>query len=204
MLRRLYLTALLILQLALVVKLAPPLAQGLRIDALPSLAPEGWPAMLQLAATGLAVAGAALALVFPGVALARHRRTGVLRFLGLPGWAVAFALAGISLLAAAALVLALAPTLPVGVRMTAVLIARSGVAAGLAMAAAGVLCAELLRRSVAPVRESQPGARSGSGRIEVTYPPELRTHALPNAVARAHARGRRLRFPFAANEISGR
>ena len=116
MLRPLYLTALLILQIALVVKLAPPLAQALRIDALPSLAPEGWLAMLQLGATGLAVAG------------------------------------------------------------------------GLAMAAAGVLCAELLRRSVAPGRESQPGARPASGRIEVTYPPELRTHALPNALAQARGR----------------
>jgi len=116
MLRPLYLTALLILQIALVVKLAPPLAQALRIDALPSLAPEGWPAMLQLGATGLAVAG------------------------------------------------------------------------GLAMAAAGVLCAELLRRSVAPVPESQPGVGSGSGRIEVTYPPELRTHALPNALAQTRGR----------------
>ena len=76
MLRPLYLATLLILQLALVVKVAPPLAQALRVDALAGLAPGGWPAMLQLIATGLAVAGAALALVFPGVALSRHRRSG--------------------------------------------------------------------------------------------------------------------------------
>ena len=42
----------------------------------------------------------------------RHRRAGAPRFLGLPGWAVALALAGTSLLGAAALVLALAPMLP--------------------------------------------------------------------------------------------
>ena len=59
--------------------------------------------MLQFVATGLAVAGAALALAFPGVALARHRRAGASRFLGLPGWAVALALAGTSLLARRAL-----------------------------------------------------------------------------------------------------
>ncbi len=116
MLRLLYLATLVVLQLALIVKLAPPLAQALRVDALAGLAPEGWPAMLQLFATGLAVAGAALALVFPGVALARHRRSGALRFLGLPAWAVGLALAGIALLAAAALGLALAPIMPAEAR----------------------------------------------------------------------------------------
>ena len=188
MLRPLYLATLLALQLALVVKFAPPLAQALRIDAIPGIAPEGWPAMLQLVATGIAVAGAALALVFPGVALSRHQRAGALRFLGLPGWAVALALAGTSLLAAAALVLALAPMLPIAARTTAVLIARSGVAGGLAMTTAGVLCAELLRRSVAGLRVSHPGARPASGRIEVTHPPELRTEAVPRAVAQAQGR----------------
>jgi len=188
MLRPFYLATLLILQLAIVVKFAPPLAQALRIEAIPGLAPEGWPAMLQFVATSLAVTGAALALVFPGVALSRHRRAGALRFLGLPGWAVALALAGASLLGAATLVLALAPMLLGDTRTTAVLIARSSVAGGIAMAAAGVLCAELLRRSVATVRASQPGARPTSGRIEVTYPPELRTRALPNSTGKAQGR----------------
>jgi hypothetical protein len=185
MIHRLYLLALLALQLALVVKLAPPLAQALRIDALPGLAPEGLPAMLQFVATGLAVAGAALALVFPGFALVRHRRAGSHRFRGLPGWAVALALAGTLLLAAAALLLTLAPMLPDDMGMTAVLIARSGIAGGLAMATAGVLCAELLRRSVAVLQAPQSHARPVSGRIEVTHPPELRTRALPAMAGRA-------------------
>jgi hypothetical protein len=175
MIHRLYLLALLALQLALIVKLAPPLAQALRTDALPGLAPEGLPAMLQFLATGLAVAGAALALAFPGVALLRHRRAGSHRFLGLPGWAVALALAGTLVLGAAALLLTLAPMLPDDMGMTAVLIARSGIAGGLAMAAAGVLCAELLRRSVAAGRSALPDRHSERGRIEVTHPPELRT-----------------------------
>jgi len=177
MVHRFYLLALLALQLALVIKLAPPLAQSLRADALPGLAPEGLPAMLQFVATGLAVAGAALALAFPGVALLRHRRAGPHRFLGLPGWAVALALAGTLLLGAAALLHTLAPMLPGDIGMTAALVARSGIAGGLAMAMAGVLCAELLRRSVAAGRPALPDRRSERGRIEVTHPPELRTLA---------------------------
>ena len=152
--RKLYLATLVVLQLALVVKLAPSLGAALRVDALAGLAPEGWPAMLQIFATGLAVVGASLALVFPGVALARHRRSGTLRFLGLPAWAVGLALAGIALLAAAALGLALAPVMPAESRTIAYLVARPAVTGGLALATAGVLCAELLRRSVAV-----PGAR---------------------------------------------
>ncbi len=180
MLRLIYLATLLTLQLALIVKLAPPLAQALRVDALAGLAPEGWPALLQLLATGLAVAGAALALVFPAVALARHRRAGNHRFLGLPGWAVALALTGVALLAAATLGLALAPLLPVEARTIAILVARPAVAGGLALATAGVLCAELLRRSVPAAHGARSGLRRAHGRIEVTYPPELRTCALGN------------------------
>jgi hypothetical protein len=177
MFRSLYLATLLMLQLALIVKFAPPVAQALRSDAVPGLAPEGWPALLQFVATSLAVAGAAVALAFPGIALTRHRRAGAPRFMGMPGWAVALALAGASLLAAATIAFAIAPLLPDDAAVTAVLIARSGVAGGLAMTAAGVLCAELLRRSVAALRAAQPGARPPTGRIEVTHPPELRTRA---------------------------
>ena len=111
--------------------------------------------MLQLIATGLAVAGAALALVFPGVALARHRRAGTHALpgpaaLGPSGWR----LAGIALLAAAALGLALAPIMPAESRAIVYLVARPAITGGLALATAGVLCAELLRRSVA-VRGAQ-------------------------------------------------
>jgi hypothetical protein len=180
MLRLVYLGTLVILQLALVVKVAPPLAQALRVDALAGLAPEGWPALLQLLATGLAVAGAALALVFPGVALARHRRAGTQRFLGLPRWAMGLALAGIALLAVGTLGLALSPIMPVEARSIASLVARPAGTGGLALATAGVLCAELLRRSVPVARAARPRPHSTHGRIEVTYPPELRTCALGN------------------------
>ncbi len=179
MLRSVYLATLVMLQLAFVAKVAPPVAQALRVDALAGLAPGGWPALLQLFASGTAVAGAALALVFPGVALLRHRRAGAMRFVGLPRWAVAMALCGIAMLCAAALGFALAPTLPVELRAIVFHVAPPAITGGLALATAGVLCAELLRRSVA-VRGANPGIRHG-GRIEVTYPPDLRTRALPSA-----------------------
>ena len=76
---------------------------------------------------------------------------------------------------AAFVALALVRTLPAEAQMTAVLIARPIAAGGLALAAAGVLCAELFRRSVAAARASA-GNRGRPGRIEVTHPPELRTH----------------------------
>jgi hypothetical protein len=172
--RSLYMTTLLILQLALVVKLAPPLAHGLGIDAAPGLAPGGWPAMLQLVATAVAVAGASVALVFPGIALACHRRCGLVHFLVQPRWAIAVALFGAAALVAGALVVTVVPTLPVDVRMTAALIARPVIACGLALATAGVLCAELLRGEPAP-DHAEARERSGTARVEVTHPPDLRT-----------------------------
>ena len=159
--RSLYMTTLLILQLALVVKLAPPLAHGLGIDAAPGLAPGGWPSMLQLVATAAAVAGASLALAFPGVALACHGRCGHHHFLVQPRWAITVALCGAVALVAGALVVTLVPTLPADARMTAVLVARPVVAGGLALTAAGVLCAELLRGRPAPDR---PRPASAPGR----------------------------------------
>jgi hypothetical protein len=173
--RPLYLTTLLVLQLALIGKLASPLAQALRVDTAPGLAPGGWPATVQLVATAAAIVGASLALVFPGVALARHRRGGELRFHGLPGWATTLALGGTAAMAAGFVAHAFAFLLPVDMRMTAVLVARPVIAGGLALGVAGVLSAELLRRSIASARATADGARRNPGRVEVTHPQELRT-----------------------------
>ena len=173
--RSLYLVTLVLLQIALIGWVSPPLAQALRLETAPGLAPGGWPAMLQLVATAATIVGTSVALAFPALALTRHRRSGSQRFLGLPGWATALASCGSAAMLAACVALALVSMLPVDAQMTAVLIARPIAAGGLAVAAAGVLCAELLRRSVAPARASA-GSRSKPGRIEVTHPPELRTH----------------------------
>ena len=51
---------------------------------------------------------------------------------------------------------------------------------GLALATAGVLCGEMLRRSV-PVPRARHALRHATGRVEVTHPPDLRTHALPSS-----------------------
>jgi len=175
--RRLYLSTLLILQLALIVELTPSLAHALRVDTAPGMAPGGWPAMLQLVATGAAVAGTSLALVFPGIALSRHCRGGALRFLGMPRWPVTLALVGAAALGTGAMVLVLLPIVPVDAQMTAVLIARPVVAGGLALATAGVLCAELMRRNLASGHSSAQGTGRRPGRVEVTHPPELRTRS---------------------------
>jgi hypothetical protein len=181
MLRLVYLATLSVLQIALIVELAPPLALALRAHALAGLAPSGWPAMLQLLAMGLGVLGTALSLVFPGIVLARHRRAGAMRFLGLPGWAIGLAIAGLGVFGTATLALVAASTLPAEARVVLLLVARPAQTGGLALATAGVLCAELMRRSV-PARARQHAPRSATGRIEVTYPPEHRTYPLPSAV----------------------
>ena len=133
--------------------------------------------MLQLVATAATIAGASVALAFPIVALARHRRGGPLRFLGLPEWATALAACGMAALAAGFVALALVSVLPVDARMTAVLVARPVVAGGsgardgrraLRRAPCG---AAWRRRATAPTQR-----RSKPGRVEVTHPPELRTH----------------------------
>jgi hypothetical protein len=176
--RYLYLSTLFILQLALIMELASPIAHALRADAAPGTAPSGWPAMLQLVATGAAVAGTSLALVFPGLALARHRRVGVRRFLGMPRWAVTLSLVGAAALVAGTVIAVLAPFAPPDWQITAALIARPFVAGGLALATAGVLCAELLRRNLASAHASRPDGFHRPGRVEVTHPPELRTRSL--------------------------
>lgn len=173
--RLLYLSTLLALQLALIVLLAPPIAHALRVDAAPGTAPSGVPALLQLVATGAAVAGASLALAFPGIALARHRRDGPHRFAGIPRFAVTLALAGTATLAAGAIAWTAAPMLPAEAGMTSALVARPVVAAGLALATAGALCAELLRRSIASAHAAAVRPRGEAARVEVTHPPELRT-----------------------------
>jgi len=187
MLRLGYLTTLSILQIVLVVELAPPLALALRAHALAGLAPGGWPAMLQLFAIALAVAGSAVTLVFPGIVLALHRRAGAMRFLGLPRWAIGLSIAGLSVLGAATVARAVASTLPDEARIAVLLVSHPAVTGGLALATAGVLCAELLRRSV-PARALKHAPRHPTGRIEVTYPPEHRTYALRSTVP--HMQGR--------------
>ena len=67
------------------------------------------------------------------------------------------------------------PLLAAGDRMAAVLTARPLQNAGLALMAAGVLCAEVLRRSIGVPSFIVVPSAAPPRRIEVTHPPELAT-----------------------------
>ena len=175
MLRRLYQVTLVALQVALLVQIVPPLAQALQRSAALSAFPHGPLAAVQFACAVAAVAGGALALAFPGLALLRHRQRGATRFGGLPRWPVALAVAGAGIFLLGATLNGVVPLLPPENRMATVLTARPVANAGLALMAAGVLCAEFLRRSIGVPRIVIVPRDSAPHRIEVTHPPELAT-----------------------------
>ncbi|MEP7181030.1 MAG: hypothetical protein ABI886_02440 [Betaproteobacteria bacterium] len=177
MLRYSYLASLVALQIALAVEAAPPLARMLRTFASAAAAHGGLASIVQLGTTGLAAIGLAVTLIFPAVALLRHRQRGNARFRGVPRWAVAVMLAGAALLVAAVAVKVARPLMPVDLRNVAALVARPALMAGIALMAAGALCAELLRRSVAPRPRPDVAPHASLPRIEVIHPPELSTRA---------------------------
>lgn len=149
--RSLYLATLALLQLALALEVAPPLARTFKAHALFASLHEGWPVAAHLAGIVLAVIGSALALQFPLLALARHAKRGATRFRGLPRWAVHVAIAGAAVFAAALVATSIGALLSNETRAALAPLAQCGASAGTAMMSAGALCAELLRRSIAPV-----------------------------------------------------
>lgn len=175
MIRRLYQITLVALQAALFVQIVPPLAQALRHGTAFGAFPEGGLAVIQLASALAAVGGGALALAFPVLALLRHRQRGPLRFDGLPRWSVALAVGGALLFLVGASLNGIIPLLAPESRMAAALTARPVLNAGLALMAAGVLCAEVLRRGVRVPRMVTVPRDIAPPRIEVTQPPELAT-----------------------------
>jgi hypothetical protein len=175
MLRFLYQATLLALQLALIVQVAPPLAHALRQGAAFGAFPDSSLALAQVASVAVAVGGGALALAFPGIALMRHRQRGLLRFGGLPPWAVMLTLAGGGVFALGLVVYGIVPLLSPAARQAAVLTARPALNAGLALMAAGILWAELLRRGVGVPTIVLTKRPSGSERIEVVRPKDLST-----------------------------
>ena len=176
MLHRLYQCTLVALQLALLALLAPPLAQALQRGLSVSTFAGSTLGALQIGAALLAIGAGAVALVFPLLALLRHRQRGRARFGGLPRWAVALALAGALVFAVGACLRGIVPLVDADSAMVMLLTARPLLNAGLAAMAAGVLCAELLRRSVGMPRVIMIPGNATPERIEVTHPPELATH----------------------------
>jgi hypothetical protein len=92
------------------------------------------------------LAGKAVALAAPSLALLRHRQRGERRRSGIPRWSAVVAVAGAALFVAAAVPWWLVRLLPVEWRVDALLATEPGAEAGAALMAAGALCAELLRR----------------------------------------------------------
>ncbi len=176
MVRWLYQLTLVALQIALAVELAPPLAQALQQGVAFGAFAGSALGVVQVTTALAAIGGGALALAFPGLALLRHRQRGRSRFGGLPRWAVALALAGAVVFVLGAFLNGVVPLLAGEQRLTTILTARPMLNAGLAVMAAGVLCAELLRRSVGVPRVIVIPRNAATDRIEVTHPPELATH----------------------------
>ncbi len=178
MFRKLYLATLLALQFGLLLRVGPALGDALGRDAALGAIPGGWFAVLHYASAAGAVFGAAVALTFPALALLRHRQRGDPRFRGMPRWAVGMALTGGGVLATALFVGSALPGLAPDARWTAILVERPALDAGLALMAAGTLCAELLRRSVG-LQFAAPGPRRTlADLIEVTHPRDLSTRAV--------------------------
>jgi hypothetical protein len=136
-----------VLQVAIAVHAAPALVPPMsRLTAYAAFHGGGAGALL-LALTALAAIGAAIALAFPALALARHLRRGAGRFAGVPAAAAAVAIAGAAVLLLGAVALALAGFVPPDWRALTVHCGRAAIAAGFALTAAGALAGELLRRS---------------------------------------------------------
>jgi hypothetical protein len=176
MLRRSYLAVLVLLQIALASEVARPLARLLAAEVAAAAGRGATLRGVQLACTALVAVGAAIVLGGPVVAFARHVRRGGAAFGGVPRWAVAVALAGAALVVAALAGNVARPLLPAALRGEALVAARAVLAAGIALAAAGALYAELLRRSPPPPVIAR-GAVDAAARIEVTAPFDLRTRA---------------------------
>lgn len=175
MIRRFYQLTLVALQIALMFQVVPPLAHALQRGLALGAFADGPLAAIQLGSAAAAIIGGALALSFPVLALSRHVRRGPPRFRGLPRGPVAVALAGAAIFVAGAALGVAVPLLAPENRMTVVLTARPVQTAGLALMAAGVLWAEVLRRSVGVPRIALVARDSATHRIEVTHPPELAT-----------------------------
>jgi len=170
--RSFYLGTLVMLQLALVTQVAPPLARMFKAHALFASLHDGWTVAPHLMGLVLSVAGAALALQFPLLAIVRHAKRGRARFAGLPDWAICVAIAGAALFGSAPIIAAVAAVLPDDARASLSAIAQSAAISGTAVMAAGALSAELLRRSIAPVPVPPAPWQCEAVRIEALDPLE--------------------------------
>ena len=175
MFRRAYLASLVALQCAIVVHGAPPLVARLTRPVAYAAVHGGAAGTLLLVLVALTALGAAVALSFPVLALARHLRRGAWRFVGVPPAAAVAAIVGRGRAGRRRRGARCSPgrCRPSGERL------RSTAAAwparpGFALTAAGALAGELLRRSIGPL-----------------WLPALRGRGEPGAALRRRAEARR-------------
>jgi hypothetical protein len=172
--RAAYLATLAVLQVALMIDVAPRLAAALAPHAYLAFNPA-WLSVAQAAGFALALAGSALVLAFPVLALARHAQRGRMRFLGLPRFGARLAIVGAIAFAAAKGLAWVAHSSLAIVDASVSEIAASLSSGGIALMAAGALTAEVLRRGIAPMRVPIAPWHCRPVRIEVIDPPELAT-----------------------------
>jgi hypothetical protein len=173
--RRTYLAALAVLQLALAIAVAPPLSGALRANAAIVDAPDLAAAVLRLAIVGVAMVGSAFALAGPLLALLRHHQRGRLRFQGLPQPAVAATIGGAALIGVTGLVTVLIEHAGVSAPAWVDDLLPAAVDAAIAATVGGAICAEMLRRSVAPPRLIGHTVPPRLVTVQVVAPEELRT-----------------------------
>ncbi len=171
-----YLLMLALLQMAVLVDVAPPLAAMLARDV--HALGAGGPSLVRAAGYALTLAGTAIVLGFPALAFARHAQRGRCRFRGLPRSCIAAALTGALLYAVAHIVSLALRLAPMTIDVAIVVAAPALATAGIAIMAAGALAAEILRRSIAPVRVPIAPWHCRPVRIEVIDPPELATRGV--------------------------
>ena len=170
-----YLVALALLQIALAVAVAPPLSAALRAHAAIVDAPNLAAAVLRLAIVGIAMTGGAFALAGPLLALLRHRQRGALRFRGLPRTAAAATIGGAALIATTGLVQLLIEHAVFDPPAWLHDLLPAATDASIAATVGGAICAEMLRRSVAPPQLIGHTVPPRQVTVQVVAPEELRT-----------------------------
>ena len=123
----------------------------------------------------MAMTGSAFALAGPLLALLRHRQRGAMRFLGLPRTAVAATVGGATLIATTGLVhlLTAHPVADPPPWLEDLL--PAAVDASIAVTIGAAICAEMLRRSVAPPQLIGHTVPPRQVTVQVVAPEELRT-----------------------------
>jgi hypothetical protein len=175
MTRRLYCASLLLLQLLLVLDVAPRVGRSVAAVTDAASTQGGWLATLPLAGAGVTLLCCAVVLAAPSIALLRHRQRGPRRFDGIPRSAAGATIVGAVVYGTASLPWWLVRLLPVEARVDTLLACEPCITAGMALMIGGATCAELLRRGVRSSRSPPVAIRTTPGPTVRRLPPPLPT-----------------------------